>query len=110
MVSLRKEIESKRKELEAIEQDLKDLEAAQAVLDGKPRKSTSASRTIAEGTETILKRVGKPMHAREITSELHSRYGKDHSKQTVISALTRYVSKGVKFSRPKPAIFGLLDW
>ncbi len=48
-----------------------------------------------------------PLHVAEIMRQAKERYGVNLDRESVVSALTKKVSKGVAFVRTGPNIFGL---
>ncbi len=57
----------------------------------------------------ILSSAGNPLHVAEIIRQAKERYGMNLDRESVVSALTKKVKKGVAFVRTGPNIFGLKD-
>jgi hypothetical protein len=49
-----------------------------------------------------------PLHVAEIISRARERYGVDLDRESLVSALTKKVKKGVAFVRTAPNTFGLI--
>jgi len=57
----------------------------------------------------ILSSRETPMHVSEIISQAKEQYGITMDRESMVSALTKKVKKGVTFVRTGPNIFGLKD-
>ncbi len=121
-----------RQEIAALQAELKD---ARSMLSGKrqnrallaiaerPRILTHSvskprqprTRAIKHGStvwwaERLLKTWKHDEHIDVIVSEIERATGKPVSKPTVVSNLSRYVSKGDTFTRPAESRYGLIDY
>ena len=66
--------------------------------------------SIAEMAEQILIDAGKPMNARELEESIKERFGRHHSRQSVIGAVSRMTKAGVTFYRSEKGRYGLQEW
>jgi hypothetical protein len=57
----------------------------------------------------ILSSAGAPLHVVEIMREVKEQYGVNLDRESVVSALTKKVKKGVAFIRTGPNTFGIKD-
>jgi hypothetical protein len=57
----------------------------------------------------VLSTEGSPLHVSEIIRLANERYGVTLDRESVVSALTKKVKKGVTFIRTGPNIFGLKE-
>jgi hypothetical protein len=55
----------------------------------------------------MLSAAGEPLHVSEIIRRAEQQYGAKLDRESVVSALTKKVNKGVAFVRSGPNIFGL---
>ena len=96
-------VQELRAALAQVENDLQALYRAREILKGKTdpeaaaQKSLRGRSSIPTQVEQILKDHGE-MHVDEIVEKLKLR-GLDVTKQTVTSALSRWVAKGKRFER-----------
>jgi hypothetical protein len=74
--------------------------------DGRERKASQRRSQMSMVTD-ILSSAGAPQHVSEIMRQVKERYGVDLDRESVVSALTKKVIKGVAFVRTGPNIFGL---
>ncbi len=73
---------------------------------GRERKAPQRKSQMSIVTD-ILSSAGMPLHVAEIMRQAKERYGVNLDRESVVSALTKKVSKGVAFVRTGPNIFGL---
>ena len=73
---------------------------------GRERKAPQRKSQMSIVTD-ILSSAGMPLHVSEIMRQAQERYGVNLDRESVVSALTKKVSKGVAFVRTGPNIFGL---
>jgi hypothetical protein len=73
---------------------------------GRERKAPQRTSQMSIVTD-ILSSAGMPLHVSEIMRQAQERYGVNLDRESVVSALTKKVSKGVAFVRTGPNIFGL---
>jgi hypothetical protein len=57
----------------------------------------------------ILSAAGTPLHVSEIIRRAEQQYGTKLDRESMVSALTKKVRKGVGFVRTGPNIFGLKE-
>jgi hypothetical protein len=77
-------------------------------VDGQERKVPSSQRKSQMSIITdILSAAGTPLHVSEIISRAEQQYGTKLDRESMVSALTKKVKKGVGFVRTGPNIFGL---
>ena len=57
----------------------------------------------------VLSAAGSPLHVSEIIRLVNEQYGVALDRESVVSALTKKVKKGVMFIRTGPNIFGLKE-
>jgi len=123
-MTIRRKIESNVKRKEEEIQHLKDeLRAAEAYVQAlqdtlrqlpKEVSGSEGDVTLREGsvvakTLEVLKKAKKPMHVGDILIAL----GKEITKETRASlsgSLGAYVRDRKVFTRPKPNVFGLIEW
>jgi hypothetical protein len=75
---------------------------------GKERKVSPSQRKSQMSIITdILSAVGTPLHVSEIIRRAEQQYGTKLDRESIVSALTKKVKKGVRFVRTGPNIFGL---
>ena len=55
----------------------------------------------------ILSSAGRPLHVAEIMRQAKEQYGVSLDRESIVSALTKKVKKGVAFVRTGPNTFGL---
>jgi hypothetical protein len=55
----------------------------------------------------ILSSAGTPQHVSEIMRQAKEQYGVDLDRESMVSALTKKVKKGVAFVRTGPNTFGI---
>jgi hypothetical protein len=73
---------------------------------GRERKASQRKSQMGMITD-ILSSAGTPQHVAEIMRQAKERYGVDLDRESVVSALTKKVKKGVAFVRTGPNTFGL---
>ena len=71
----------------------------------RPPQRTSQMDIITD----ILSSAGGPLHVAEIIRQAKERYGVDLDRESVVSALTKKVKKGVAFVRTGPNVFGIKE-
>lgn len=75
---------------------------------GKERKVSPSQRKSQISMITdILTAAGTPLHVLEIIRRAEQQYGAKLDRESMVSALTKKVNKGVGFVRTGPNIFGL---
>jgi hypothetical protein len=75
---------------------------------GRERKAsprTSQMRMITD----ILSSAGTPQHVSEIIRQAKEQYGVNLDRESIVSALTKKVKRGVAFVRTGPNTFGLKE-
>jgi hypothetical protein len=73
---------------------------------GRERKASQ--RTSQMGMITyILSSAGTPLHVSEIMRQAKKQFGVNLDRESIVSALTKKVKKGVAFVRTAPNTFGL---
>lgn len=65
------------------------------------------SRSQVDIVEDILRKADAPLHISEILSRAQKNFGVTLDRESVVSALTKKVSKGDRFERPDKNVFGL---
>jgi hypothetical protein len=70
---------------------------------GRPPQGKSQVTIVTD----ILSLAGTPLHVAEIIRRAHEQYGVSLDRESVVSALTKKVRKGVDFVRTGPNTFGL---
>ena len=73
---------------------------------GRERKASQRKSQMGMITD-ILSSAGTPLHVSEIIRQAREQYGVDLDRESVVSALTKKVKKGVAFVRTGPNTFGL---
>jgi hypothetical protein len=74
----------------------------------KERRASPSQRRSKMSTITdILSAAGTPLHISEIIRRAEQQYGTKLDRESMVSALTKKVTKGVGFVRTGPNIFGL---
>lgn len=96
-----------RTELAASNIRLKIMREARRMARGE--KPSKPKPTIADVTEDILRRVGKPMHMDDLLKAVRKRKGYDQlAKETLTTALWRLAKQGRRFKNVAPNTFELL--
>lgn len=57
----------------------------------------------------ILNAAGQPLHISEIIERVRKRHNVLLERESIVSALTKKVQRGDRFTRPDPNVFGLLS-
>jgi hypothetical protein len=73
---------------------------------GRERKASPRKSQMSIVTD-LLSAAGTPQHVAEIIRQAKAQYGVDLDRESVVSALTKKVKKGVTFVRTGPNTFGL---
>lgn len=68
----------------------------------------SKSRSQVDLVFDILSSAGQPLHVSDIIERVHKRYSVALDRESIVSALTKKVQRGDRFTRPDPNVFGLL--
>ena len=76
--------------------------------DGRERKASQRKSQMSMITD-ILSSSGTPQHVSEIIRQARERYGVNLDRESVVSALTKKVKKGIAFVRTGPNTFGLKE-
>ena len=71
------------------------------------RSSSSQRKSKMSIINDILSAAGTPLHVSEIIRLAEQQYGTKLDRESMVSALTKKVKKGVGFVRTGPNIFGL---
>lgn len=69
-----------------------------------PRRSRTSNVDIVED---ILKQAGAPLHISEILARARKNLGLTLDRESIVSALSKKVSKGDRFERPDKNVFAL---
>ena len=77
--------------------------------DGETRRKDSPSQSTSQMSiiTDILSAAGEPLHVSEIISRAAKQYGVTLDRESMVSAMSKKVKKGVTFVRTGPNIFGL---
>jgi hypothetical protein len=115
--TIQQRIADLRRELAALEADLKE---ARIALSGKGRRKAVTEvavrrRPIRETSNVgwsrkILQHVGHPLHIDVLIKRIEEMSGLTVRKTTLVSNLSRYVKAHDTFSRPSESIYGLVEW
>ena len=73
---------------------------------GRERKDPQRTSQMSMITD-ILSSAGTPQHVSEIMRQAKEQYGVDLDRESMVSALTKKVKKGVAFVRTGPNTFGI---
>jgi hypothetical protein len=73
------------------------------------RSSPSRRKSQMSIINDILSAAGTPLHVSEIIRRAEQQYGTKLDRESMVSALTKKVKKGVGFVRTGPNIFGLKE-
>ena len=78
---------------------------------GEQERKSSQSKSLSHINiiTEVLAVAGSPLHVSEIIRLVNERYGLTLDRESVVSALTKKVKKGVSFIRTGPNIFGLKE-
>lgn len=78
---------------------------------GEQERKSSQSKSLSHINiiTDVLAAAGSPLHVSEIIRLVNERYGLTLDRESVVSALTKKVKKGVSFIRTGPNIFGLKE-
>jgi hypothetical protein len=98
--------------LGAVEAGLEaQLRAVRRLLHAEGRDSDKSlrrrSKSQVDIVEDILRKAGAPLHISEILSRAQKNFGVTLDRESVVSALTKKVSKGDRFERSDRNVFGL---
>lgn len=97
--------------LEAVEVSLEaQLRAVRKLRKGQPAPAEppgARGRSQVELVADILARAGRPMHINDILAEVRRVHKVDLDRETVVSALTKKIQRGVRFVRTAPNVFDL---
>lgn len=99
-----KEAQRLRDELARVEEDLRALYRAHEILTGRAnmkataQKSSKGRPSIPALVEQVLREFGE-MHADDLVDKIRLRFGYSISKQSITSAISRYIDKGERFVR-----------
>lgn len=55
-----------------------------------------------------LSRAGAPLHVNDIVERVRALHGKELDRESIVSALTKKVRRGIRFERTAPNTFGLI--
>jgi len=75
---------------------------------GRERKAPQRKSQMSIVTD-ILSSAGSPLHVAEIIRQAKERYEMSVDRESVVSALTKKVKKGVAFVRTGPNTFGIKE-
>ena len=75
---------------------------------GRERKAPQRKSQMSIVTD-ILSSAGAPLHVAEIMRLAKEQYGADLDRESIVSALTKKVKKGVAFVRTGPNTFGIKE-
>jgi hypothetical protein len=92
-----------RSQLKVIREYLREGEAAE----GADRRVGPRSMSQMSMIRDILQEAGAPLHLSDILGRVETRFGVKLDRESVVSALTKKVRKGVLFTRVGPNTFGL---
>lgn len=92
-----------RAQLKVIREYLREGETAE----GEDRRVGPRSMSQMSMIRDILQEAGAPLHLSEILGRAEARFGVKLDRESVVSALTKKVRKGVLFTRVGPNTFGL---
>lgn len=87
--------------LKLIPRDVETSSAAESSASLRDGSSASAARS-------IILQAGKPVHLRELLKAMGKAPTREN-RTSLASSLAAYVRKGEIFTRPRPAIFGLIE-
>lgn len=78
---------------------------------GEQERKSSQSKSLSHINiiTDVLAAAGSPLHVSEIIRLVNERYELTLDRESVVSALTKKVKKGVSFIRTGPNIFGLKE-
>lgn len=77
--------------------------------EGEKSISQNKSRSHLSIIRDVLITASSPLHVSEIIQQAHEQYGVTLDRESVVSALTKKVKKGVTFIRTGPNTFGLKE-
>jgi hypothetical protein len=90
------------------------LRAVERLRDNLPKtrkKSTAAavgSRSQLDLVEEVLGRAGSPLHIDEILQRVHKAHGVSLDRESIVSALSKKIHRGERFTRTGKNTFALL--
>jgi hypothetical protein len=70
---------------------------------------TKESKSQVDLVFDILNTAGQPLHISEIIERVRERHNVPLERESIVSALTKKVQRGDRFTRPNPNVFGLLS-
>lgn len=98
--------------LSAIEASLEaQLRAVKRLRSSEPTvasKSKREGRSQVDLVADILTVAGQPLHISEIIEQVSKTHSIQLDRESIVSALTKKVQRGDRFTRPNPNVFGLL--
>lgn len=71
----------------------------------KPKKQGKSQ---VELVADILTSAGQELHISDIIERVRKRYAVQLDRESIVSALTKKVQRGDRFTRPNPNVFGLV--
>ncbi len=57
----------------------------------------------------VLKKAGRPLHVSDLLARISKSFGQEVSRESLVSALTKKVAAGDRFTRPDKNTFGLRE-
>lgn len=113
MKQLRELLAEKKKELDRLQQEVQALQIAIGLVGGQENiPEDIGEQSIPQVVAGILEEHGRPMHTRDIYSELHRLGRKKIKKGNLGVLLYRYAQRGRRFYKDmdRPNTYGLLKW
>lgn len=75
--------------------------------EAKPKGQAHKGRSQVDMAEDILRKAGVPLHANDIIEQIKRVHGVEVDRESLVSALSKKVQRGVRFVRPGPNEFAL---
>jgi hypothetical protein len=85
------------------------LRAVRRLQGSERRAAGSKSKSQVDLVFDILNTAGQPLHISEIIERVRKRHNVRLDRESIVSALTKKMQRGDRFTRPDPNVFGLLS-
>lgn len=103
-----------RERLNNIEEEVNALRIAAKILaddDTKNENVAKDSKTHWQMIRTVLLEWGRPLHVKDISSEIDAKFDRKITPDTISSMIYRYIKAGKYFKKTeKPNTFALVEW
>ena len=90
-----------------LEAQLRAVRRLRQLATAAPGPRPKKSRSQVDMTLDILKKARSPLHVSEILARLHSQFGVQVDRESLVSSLSKKVARGDRFLRPAKNTFAL---